>query len=212
MWLPTVLCLAMLAVPGLVQAVTIRIPADQPTIQAGIAAAGQGDTVLVSPGTYTETIHDGFLGKSIVTRSAEGPLVTTIRASQEEAITFSAGEGPGAVLEGFTLTDGSSGGLRILIANDQGLHHSRLLERGSIWRSSRRRGLHIGRKSSLDRLRYREQPGQLLWRPPGLSGIGRRALLWWWCPDSEPLHFHRKRSQGSGNPRSLFWRFWRWAL
>ena len=48
-------------------AATINIPADQPTIQAGIDAAGNGDTVLVAPGTFAENIH--FRGKGIVVAS-----------------------------------------------------------------------------------------------------------------------------------------------
>ncbi len=42
----------------------INVPADQPTIQQGINAAVNGDTVLVYPGTYVENIN--YNGKSIV--------------------------------------------------------------------------------------------------------------------------------------------------
>jgi predicted outer membrane repeat protein len=37
----------------------IHVPADQPTIQAGIDAANEGDTVLVNPGTFFENISWG---------------------------------------------------------------------------------------------------------------------------------------------------------
>ena len=40
----TLLCLAGLATPLLVYGATIRVPADQPTIQAGINAAAAGDS------------------------------------------------------------------------------------------------------------------------------------------------------------------------
>ena len=39
-------------VAAVVQAATIHVPADQPTIQAGIDTAKNGDTVLVAPGTH----------------------------------------------------------------------------------------------------------------------------------------------------------------
>jgi hypothetical protein len=49
------------------QATIINVPAEQATIQAGINAAGTGDTVLVAPGYYLENIC--FDGKEIMVSS-----------------------------------------------------------------------------------------------------------------------------------------------
>ncbi len=45
----------------------IHIPADQPTIQAGINSASEGDTILVAEGSYFENIN--FKGKPITVAS-----------------------------------------------------------------------------------------------------------------------------------------------
>jgi hypothetical protein len=53
---PSLLCLlgAMLAGNVLtLDAATINVPADQPTIQAAVAAANPNDTIVVAPGTYS---------------------------------------------------------------------------------------------------------------------------------------------------------------
>ena len=84
---------------------TIRVPADQPTIQAGIGAATSGDMVLVAPGTYVERIN--FSGKAIIVTSEAGPLFTVIDGGAGGAVvTFNTGEGRGAVIAGFTITNG----------------------------------------------------------------------------------------------------------
>jgi hypothetical protein len=84
---------------------TIRVPADQPTIQAGINAAISGDTVVVAPGTYVERINFG--GKAITVASASGAAVTIIDGNRGgTVVTFNTREGRAAVLRGFTVTNG----------------------------------------------------------------------------------------------------------
>lgn len=86
---------------------TIHVPADQPTIQAGINAAKNGDTVLVAPGTYYENID--FLGKVITVTSSDGPSKTAIDGSAKApAVTFKSGEPGTTVLSGFTVQHGGT--------------------------------------------------------------------------------------------------------
>lgn len=65
-----------------------------------------GDTVLVLPGVYSERID--FLGKAITVRAQNGASQTTIDASSAGSVAvFDSGEGPGSVLDGFRMTNGS---------------------------------------------------------------------------------------------------------
>jgi len=109
----TVIC-SLVMLPCLPAAAgTIRVPADQPTIQAGIDAAENGDTVLVADGTYT---GDGnrdidFLGKAITVRSENGAehCIIDCEASQDDphrGFYFHTLEGPNSVLQGFTIRNG----------------------------------------------------------------------------------------------------------
>jgi hypothetical protein len=81
----------------------IHVPAESPTIQSGIDAAIDGDTVLVSPGIYCE--HINFSGKNIVVKSEQGPNVTKIHRrnhnSREPLVKFISGESSLATFEGF---------------------------------------------------------------------------------------------------------------
>jgi len=106
-WMP--LFLTLMATP--LSAAVIHVPGDQPDIQAGINAAVDGDTVLVGPGTYYDPIN--FIGKEIILRSTAGPEQTRIDGTHHDrrAVTFNSGEGPGAVISGFTITNALGGGI-----------------------------------------------------------------------------------------------------
>jgi len=70
------------SISAITAAITIHVPADQPTIQAAIDAANNGDTVLVSSGTYKENID--FHGKAITLVSQNGPAATIIDGQNPE--------------------------------------------------------------------------------------------------------------------------------
>ena len=85
----------------------IRVPADEPAIQRAIAAATNGDTVQVAPGTYVENLN--FLGKSIRITSEQGPGVTIIDGNGSgPVVTFGTAEGRQSVLNGFTVRNGKN--------------------------------------------------------------------------------------------------------
>ncbi len=86
---------------------TITVPGDAPTISAAIAAAHDGDTVLVSPGRYRDNLDFG--GKAITVESAQGPQATSIDGGRSDpVVTFRSGEGRESVLRGFTIENGDT--------------------------------------------------------------------------------------------------------
>lgn len=87
--------------------VTLLVPSQYATIQSAINASSNGNTVLVSPGTYYENLD--FNGKAITVSSVAGPETTIIDGQHNGAVVnFSSGEGPDSVIAGFTLQNGFS--------------------------------------------------------------------------------------------------------
>ena len=100
------LSIGIIVCAGTAQAATINVPVDQPTIQAGINAAVNGDTVLVGDGTYVERIN--FNGKAITVKSVNGAASTKIDGNAGgSVVTFANSELHSSVLDGFTITNGS---------------------------------------------------------------------------------------------------------
>ena len=99
---------------GITYATVINIPADYSTIQAGINASVDSDTVLVQPGTYIENInfngHNITLGSLfIMTGDTSYISQTVIDGSEgsESVVKFISGESSEAILSGFTITGGA---------------------------------------------------------------------------------------------------------
>jgi len=101
----------------------IHIPVDYPTIQLGIDAAFDGDTVLVDTGTYIERIN--FTGKNITVASKYLTTLDTNYINQTiidgdslgSVISIVSGEDSTTLLSGFTIQNGADsigGGIRII--------------------------------------------------------------------------------------------------
>jgi hypothetical protein len=99
-------------------ATIINVPADQPSIQAGINAAVSGDTVLVADSTYIENIN--FKGKSIAVAShfyidgdtshISNTIIDGSNPSNPDSgsvVSFISGEDTTSVLYGFTIKYGT---------------------------------------------------------------------------------------------------------
>ncbi len=98
-------------VSTLLFAAEINVPEDQPTIQAGIDIAIDGDTVLVADGIYEGkgNVNVDFRGKQITVRSIGGAEKTIIDCGEVQdtrGFLFNSGETNTTILDGFTIKNG----------------------------------------------------------------------------------------------------------
>jgi len=82
------------------------------TLQGAMEGGRDGDVIAAPQGVYFEKIN--FLGKAITLRGADSPsagggstIDPSVTRSQGSVVTFASGEGPGSVLERFTITGGN---------------------------------------------------------------------------------------------------------
>ncbi|MBM3242726.1 hypothetical protein FJZ31_41225 [Candidatus Poribacteria bacterium] len=104
----TMICLVLIA--SVAYGAIIHVPGDQPTIQAGIDAAKDGDTVLVADGTWTGPGNKDldFKGKAITVTSENGAENCIIDCEGDgRGFYFHSGETNKSVVSGFTITNGS---------------------------------------------------------------------------------------------------------
>ncbi len=107
-------------------ATIINIPTDYPTIQLGIDASADGDTVLVQPGTYVENVnfngHNIVLGSLFLTTGDTSYISQTVidGDSVNSVVRFENSEDSTAEIQGFCLFNGLSeygGGIYIQGSN-----------------------------------------------------------------------------------------------
>jgi len=82
---------------------TIYVPAEYSTITAALAVANYGDTILVAPDTYPESI---IMRAGVTLLSETGPEETIIARNEVDYLVYGA---PDAVIKGFTIADNDNG-------------------------------------------------------------------------------------------------------
>jgi len=135
-----------LVLAGFSSATIINIPADYPTIQQGIDASADGDTVLVQPGTYYENIdfngHNIVLGSLFLTTGDIMYIpVTVIRGTGwGTVVIIGSGENQNTMLTGFTVTNGDEtslgGGIRIQDSNPAIIFNAIIGNTAFVWDAS----------------------------------------------------------------------------
>jgi hypothetical protein len=143
---------ALLSVPAAAE--TLRVPQDHPTIQAAVDAAVDGDTILISAGTYAEEVQ--VAGKTGLILKAKGKVVLDPAGVQSNGVRLQGA--PDTQLIGLRVT----GGLTAAIEADDcpGLQLVRCRSEGSF-----NRGLDVETCDGalLDRCHITDPVGRAIW-------------------------------------------------
>ena len=107
---------------------TIHVPVDEPTIQAGLAAAINGDVVMVAPGTYFEYDLEIAKGITFTSESPDDPSVvaaTVIDAGANGRILTVKNRWQHTTIEGMTFQNGyaQNGGGVYFYYTDTAIRH-----------------------------------------------------------------------------------------
>lgn len=103
-----------------VSAATIRVPQDQATIQAGINAAANGDTVLVAPGVHSGKFS--VINKAVFVRSSGGAEVTFLEWGLGNGTQILFSNATGGSLEGFEIRDESFTTSEAIVLNNASIN------------------------------------------------------------------------------------------
>jgi hypothetical protein len=87
---------------GAASAATLTVPADYPTVQAAVDAAGPGDEVVVTGGTYDGTLTVDVADLTVRTSS---PRAATVSGSDSETGAAVSVEADGVTVAGFAVTN-----------------------------------------------------------------------------------------------------------
>jgi predicted outer membrane repeat protein len=152
----TIFFLVIVSLPAM--ATIINIPDDYPTIQEGIDASTDGDTVMVQPGTYVENInfngHNTVLGSLFLITGDTAYISETVIDGNYEGsvVVFSSGETNGTLLSGFTIQNGyayySDGGGILCLGSSPVITHNKIKDNDAAGLSVGGGGIYCGGSSA----------------------------------------------------------------
>ena len=100
---------ALLLITVVVEADILMVPSQYPTIQDGLNAASEGDTVLVAHGTYYENLV--WPGTDSIHLISEAGAEQTVIYGGAQVISITTGVGLNTEIRGFTIRNGLSSGI-----------------------------------------------------------------------------------------------------